>query len=210
MFDKLHNTHYGATGIVIGNGPSLKEVPCEFLDRFPTLGSNRIYLRYIPTYYAVINELLIQQFADEINEVPSIKFAREFTTIKAYPLHLIETPMFSYAPTKWLYDGHNTTFVLLQLAFFMGFKRVYLVGVDHRYAFEGQPNERLYMAGDDPNHFSPEYFKGSEWQAPDLAVSEQAYKMAKEAYDLNKREIINLTPGSALNVFDRGGQIWVP
>jgi hypothetical protein len=102
-----------------------------------------------------------------------------------------------------VYEGHTVTFVSMQLAFFMGFRTVLLVGVDHRYIYEGPPNERHVMKGDDPNHFSPDYFKGMEWHNPDLERSEAAYRMAREAFEKNGGRILNLTEGSALEVFDR-------
>jgi hypothetical protein len=207
VFDFLYDIHKGETCFVIGNGPSLKDVPNEFLNRHPSFGSNRIYLKYLPTYYVVINELLIKQYKEEIDALETTKFAREDTNVRnAFPLHLVEAPMFSFAPTEWVFDGHNTTFVLLQLAFWMGFTTVKLVGVDHRYEFEGLPNQTLRMEGDDPNHFDPEYFKGAQWQAPDLEVSELAYVMAKEAYEANGRQIVNITRGSALTVFPIEGE----
>jgi hypothetical protein len=211
MFEDMQNKHRGQTCIIIGNGPSLRSVPNDFLDSVPTMGCNRIYLKYLPTYYVAINELLISQYRMEIQNVASTgtAFIRERTGIRnAYQLHLIETPMFSFAPTKWIYDGHNTTFVMLQLAFFLGFTNVLLVGVDHKYKFDGKPNETLFMKEDDPNHFHPHYFKGKQWQAPDLKVSEDAYRMAKEAYEQNNRRITNVTQGSALRVFKHEEVQW--
>lgn len=210
MFDRYHNLHKGESCLVLGNGPSLKDVPNAYLKKHTTFGTNRIYLKFIPDYYVCVNELVIDQFKEEIDALACTKFIRERTRVtKAQQLHLVETEMFSFAPTKWLYDGHNVTFVCLELAFFMGFTTVYLLGVDHRYEFKGQPNEVLYMKDGDPNHFSSDYFKGAKWQAPDLAVSEEAYIMAKEAYESNGRRIINMTPGSALHVFETTEAEWV-
>jgi len=211
MFEHLFNVHANETCIVIGNGPSLNEVPDSFLDSHITFGTNRIYLRRVPDYYVCVNELVLEQYHNEIEALPCTKFVRERTGFKdAHDLHLIETPMFSFSPSVWLYDGCNVTFVALELAFFMGFTTVMLVGVDHRYDYNGQPNETLNMIGKDPNHFDPSYFMGAKWQAPDLEKSEAAYKMAKEAYELNGRRIINMTHDSALTVFETEAVTWVP
>jgi hypothetical protein len=59
------------------------------------------------------------------------------------------------------------------------------------------------MTGDDPNHFDPTYFKGQEWNNPDLAKSEKYYSIARDIYQRDSRRIINLTEGSALDVFER-------
>jgi hypothetical protein len=79
------------------------------------------------------------------------------------------------------------------------------VGVDHRYTFEGEPNEENILVGDDPNHFDPDYFRDQSWHNPDLEKSEEAYVMALDAYSAMGRYIINLTPNTALDVFEKGG-----
>ena len=85
-------------------------------------------------------------------------------------------------------------YVCLQLAFYMGFSIVLLVGVDHDY----QDDESI-------NYFHPDYSRDVEnWHKPDLVQSEKAYRMAKTVYDFDGRQIVNLTPGSALDVFEKG------
>lgn len=211
MFDDLFDAYKGETCVVIGNGPSLKDVPPEFLDAYTTFGCNRVYTKFIPDYYVAINELVIQQFRKDILGIPCEKFIREgYIDIKhCHQLHVVDTPMFSFAPSVWVHDGHNTTFVELQLAFFMGFTTVILVGLDHRYEYTGGPNETQLFQGDDTNHFNPHYFQGFLWQTPDLDYSRKAYLMAKEAYEQNGRQILNMTPNSALDVFDIVEPTWV-
>ena len=205
-FEHLFNTHAGETALVIGNGPSLKQVPNAFLDSFPTLGSNRVYLKYEPTYYVAVNPLVIEQNREDILKLDSAaKFVREGSGLEnCYELHSMRAPMFSYDPTRYIYEGYTVTFVALQLAFFLGFQTVLLVGVDHRYTYTGEPNEQHTWQGDDPNYFDPSYFRDMQWHNPDLEQSEQAYWMAREAFESNGRRIINMTEGSALEVFEKG------
>ena len=49
------------TCLIIGNGPSLANVPNEFLERFFTFGSNRVYLKFTPDVYACVNPLVTRQ-----------------------------------------------------------------------------------------------------------------------------------------------------
>jgi non-homologous end joining protein Ku len=56
----------------------------------------------------------------------------------------------------------------------------------------------------DPNHFDSSYFTNVQWNAPDLAKSELAYKLARRAFEDRGGEIINLSVESALDVFERG------
>jgi hypothetical protein len=92
----------------------------------------------------------------------------------------------------------------LQLAFFMGFSTVVIVGMDHRYSYAGLPNEPHALQGPDPNHFEPSYFSGHTWYNPDLVNSERFYAMAREAYEVAGRRIIDCTVDGACTVFEKG------
>lgn len=191
---------------MIGNGPSLKDVPLKFLKKYPTFGANKIYLLdgFTPSYYVCVNPLVLEQNRAEIEALPCEKFIRGGMGFSGNQLHSVGFPMFSYCPDKWIYEGFTVTFVSLQLAFFMGFTTALLVGVDHRFTYSGNPNEQQHMAGDDPNHFSPDYFKNQDWHNPDLERSEHAYRLALKAFTDDSRKIVNLTQGTALNVFQKG------
>lgn len=199
------------TCLVIGNGPSLKDMPLDFLRKYPTFGSNRIYLLdgFTPTYYACVNPLVVQQSATEID---ALKCEEKYINsmcldgnIKdAIPLYSVPMRIFSDDPLRMIYEGYTVTYVLLQLAFWKGFERVGLVGVDHSYRYEGKPNEECEAHGVDPNHFHPAYFSGGMlWNNPDLAESERSYKMARAAFEKAGRRVVNLTPGSKLEIFER-------
>lgn len=205
----MHNIHKGESCIVVGNGPSLRNVPFKFLTSNTTFGTNKIFLfkGFTPTYYVSVNPLVIAQSWREIMSMQSPTFINKSFAVGDMPgtyyLHSMRIPLFSYDPSRYIYEGYTVTFVCLQLAFFMGFTKVGLVGLDHRFDFEGEPNEEHIMEGNDPNHFDPNYFKGQKWNNPDLQRSEEAYQMAKEAFESMGRKIVNLTPDSALEVFPK-------
>lgn len=203
MISKFLNTHLGETCTIIGNGPSLKHVPNMWLDKYPTFGSNKIYLKYIPTYYVCTNPLILKQNKSAIEMLDCEKFARAGFIDSGNPLNINPVKEFSTRPYEWVYEGYTVTFVSLQLAYYFGFTTVLLVGIDHRYEYNGKPNQKNVYEGDDVNHFHPDYFKGQEWNNPDLAQSEISYKMAKVVYEKEHRRIINLTYNSALNVFEK-------
>ena len=206
-WDALRYSDNGDTCVVIGNGPSLKDVPVDFLNKYPTFGSNRVYLLFHPTYYACVNPLVLEQFADEIAQIDyQAKFTRlGYGIPNSFPLQSLILPCFSREPWLGVYEGFTVTYVLLQLAFFMGYKTVLLVGVDHRFEVSGSPNEQVVSQGADVNHFDPAYFgAGVKWNLPDLERSARAYGMAKTVFDNAGRKIVNLTPNTALDVFEKG------
>lgn len=193
--------------LIIGNGPSLADVPNEFLAKYPTFGSNRVYLKFTPHYYACVNPLVIEQYFTEIAQINCVKYIRashKHLVPGSAGLHKRNTPAFSKEPLRWIHEGWTVTFVLMQLASWYGFVEVGLIGVDHSYNFDGRPNEKLTANGVDVNHFDPSYFSGGKaWNAPDLVRSEQSYRLAKEAYEADGRKIVNLTAGSQLDVFEK-------
>jgi len=204
----LYNKHEGETALIIGNGPSLRDVPREFLLKYPTFGTNRIYLLkgFTPTYYCSVNPLVIQQFITDITQIDAPKFlpAPYCFDDRCLPLNSSGIVLFSQDASAWVYEGHTVTFVCQQIAYYMGFKTVLMVGVDHSFTYQGAPNEQRVMDGADPNHFHTDYFKGKTWNNPDLVRSEHAYKLARAMYESHGRRLINLTPNTKETVLEHG------
>jgi len=214
---QYHNIHKGERCFIIGNGPSLKQTDLTKLKGEYTFGMNRIYLLFpklgfTTTYFASINDLVIEQCADEIAALSIPKFLawhsnRHFQRFPDDMVFLYTTytgPKFSYDMTGRVWEGATVTNVALQLAFYMGFEKVILIGVDHNFTDKGQANKTVVSTGDDPNHFSGAYFgKGFRWQLPDLDTSEIGYKKARDAYQKAGREIVDATIGGKLTIFSK-------
>jgi len=207
----LRNMRDSGTCVVIGNGPSLADVPISFLNKYDSFSANRLFPEYLPGFrhkwYVAVNPLVVEQSIDEICRLDaSAKFITDRYANRVpgcFPLHSFALKRFSTEPWRGVYEGYTVTFVSLQLAYALGYKRVLLVGVDHRYKFDGRPNEERVLVGKDPNHFHPDYFTGQHWNNPDLAQSRNSYLMARNFYDNHGVEILNLGPDSALDVFEK-------
>jgi hypothetical protein len=103
-----------------------------------------------------------------------------------------------------MFEGSTVTYVALQIAYHMGFKEVILVGVDHNFSTKGPPNVTVVSQGDDRDHFSLDYFgEGFRWHLPDLEASERAYRMARTAYEIDGRRVLDVTRGGKLTVFPK-------
>jgi len=194
------------TCLVIGNGPSLADIPNDFLSRFHTWGSNRVYLKYTPNYYAFVDRLWVGNYVEDIAKLNcSMKLIRAEHAHKvpgAFPVRQVGGYGFSLYPHQYVHGGHTITYVILQFAFYYGFDRVGLIGVDHHYVKEGELETK--QKGKDSSHFTPDYYSDDdEWIMPDVKLTEPAYKMAKKMYEGAGRRIVNLTPGSKLKVFPR-------
>lgn len=200
-FHHLKDSQKGKTCIVIGNGPSLRTVPREFFAKYSTFGCNLIYkLPYVPDYYTAIDTLGIENNWAGMEAIPApVKFVREGSQLSGYPLHCVSRWEFSLQPNVWVWH-QNCTFVMLQIAYYLGFSTILLVGVDHRFVFEGDPNKPRLIEKD-INHFCEDYLSGQMVTYPKLNIAETAYRMAKQVYEADGRHIYNLTEGSALTIF---------
>ena len=207
---KYKNKHYDERCYILGNGPSLNEHNAIDLEDEIVFGTNRIYLSGLtPTYYVSVNPLVLEQYWDDIAEIDTIKFLPKHVehgdNIKGEIIE-IDTTLNSMAfssPEGAMWEGHTVTYVCLQLAYYMGFKEVILLGVDHDFGNVSEPNVELEAHGADENHFHPDYFSdGAKWNAPDLPMSEIAYSLANGYYKKDGRRIINASAKTKLDVFE--------
>lgn len=209
--------HAGKRCFIIGNGPSLRQTDLSLLKDEVTFGLNRIYLLFTElgfttTYLVSVNDLVLQQCASELKSLEIPKFitwrARRWMAADPHTI-FVDTDYtgpedFATDALGRVFEGFTVTYVALQLAYHMGFKEVILVGVDHNFITKGLANSAIISDGDDPNHFSPQYFgKGFKWQLPDLEGSERAYNMAREAFEQDGRRILDATLNGKLTIFPK-------
>ena len=210
----------GQRCFVIGNGPSLKGMDLSYLKDEYTFGMNRIYLAFEEwgfqtTFLVSVNDLVVEQCSMELNNLEIPKFiswrAKNLLFPSGRPDQNTQFLYTSYTGKKFarnitnrFWEGSTVTFICLQLAFCMGFNEVILIGVDHDFDTKGKANITVVSNGDDPNHFSPDYFgKGFRWQLPDLETSEGAYRLALENYKKNHRSVLDATVDGKLKVFPK-------
>lgn len=213
----LKDAYRGKRVILMGNGPSLKRTNWTLLKNEFTIGQNRIYLLreemgFDPSFFLCVNELLIQQFMSEIAAIPcNLKVldwaaAAEYTTRYPDLVCIPSVPTFRFHTdiTRGWYMGGTVTYTAMQLAYYLGFHQVILIGVDHRFNTSGPAGKAVVSQGPDANHFHPDYFgKGIKWQLPNMEESENAYRLAKAAFEADGREILDCTLDGALTIFPR-------
>ncbi len=214
----LRNAHEGQRAFIIGNGPSLKNTDLSKLQDEFTFGLNRIYLMFPTLGFTTsclvsVNDLVVEQCREEMDALPIPRFLswrtrrfydpkRPMSQLPTFVYSTYDGPKFAKDAGGRLWEGATVTYVALQLAFHLGFRQVILIGVDHDFASKGEANRTVVSQGDDPNHFSPQYFgKGFRWQLPDLVTSEMGYEMARAAYAGAGREVLDATVGGKLTVF---------
>ena len=210
--------HAGQRCFILGSGPSLAKMDLRPLASEITFGLNRIYLLFPdlpfqPTYYCATNELVLANFASEIRALGMPRFLNwnqrgrfdddDFTLFVKDSLSLRDS--FEGDPLRPSSFGGTVTYTALQLAYFMGFQQVILIGVDHFFAESGTPNRsKIRTTEVDESHCHPNYFpQGVRWQLPDLRRSELAYGLARRAFERAGREVLDATVGGHLQVFEK-------
>ena len=212
---RFKNRHASADCFIIGNGPSLNLTNLGALNQFYSFGLNKIFLMFErspfrPTYHVAINSLVIEQSAHELEDYafPSfVSYASGKSLVEAserlFFIHTAHTYAFSADATEAVIEGNTVTYAAMQLAYFMGFDRVFLIGVDHSFSASGKPHEKQKMGETDPNHFDPRYFANQDWHLPDLEGSAAFYRLAKDAFEADGRMIYDATIGGKLDVFPK-------
>ncbi|MCH7600781.1 MAG: motility associated factor glycosyltransferase family protein [Myxococcales bacterium] len=224
----LRGSGKGKRCVIMGGGPSLKAVDPDLLKDEVTFGVNGIFLiedwlGFLPTYYVVEDALVVEDRADaiaslegptkiygsvyrnRIRETGDVRYANVLYDYSAYP----EFPYFSADASRCLWVGGTVSYLCLQLAYYMEFDPVILVGFDHNYSepadvVKGSNQNEWTSQSDDPNHFHPDYFgKGKRWHAPRTDRMELAYQKARAEFDKVGRKVINATEGGKLEVFER-------
>ena len=192
--------------LIIGNGPSLKDIPNEFLKQYITFGCNRIYLKYVPDIYVYVDPLAHNQgWTGDIKTLNCAKFLAAGMAqhhADSVPLNCIHEMGFSLSPMQSVYAYFSTTTVMLQLAVWMGFEEIGLVGFDHRYQLANGERHFYAADGNDINHFAPDYYPvGAKYNAPKLDMLTQWHSLAKHTMDVEGVRVTNLTDGTDLTVY---------
>lgn len=213
---RFKNLHRGEKCFIIGNGPSLNKTDLSQLKGIKKFGLNKIYLLFDRvnldlSYHVAVNPFVISQSHEEISSLKCESFVSYLASKTLFGndhnVNYIFTEggvrMFQEDVTGLVSEGATVTYVALQLAYYMGFQEIFLVGVDHNFVCNGTPNEEQYMEGKDPNHFDDSYFEGMDWHLPDLASSEMAYCLARYHFTRDGRKIYDATIGGKLDVFPK-------
>ena len=217
---KMKDIHKGKRAFIIGTGPSLRKTDLNKIKNEITFGLNRSYVAFpewgfSTTYLCVTNDLVVEQFVNDINALMLPKFIawrshRHFSPdmpISKIPNFVYTSytgPRFANDIRGRVWEGATVTNLALQIAYHLGINKAILIGVDHNFASKGEANKTVVSQGDDPNHFMPNYFgKDTKWQLPDLDTSEIGYAFAREAYRKAGREVVDATIGGNLTIFPK-------
>jgi len=229
----LRNKYYGQSIFIIGNGPSLNKIDFDALKDYYCFAANKIYLMFDrvdwrPDFYTSVDWRVTPDCYEEINKLSGMTFffARRFHGMlregedvfwfESFSPGRLLSDKFEPDVTKGLRGAGTTLMAALQLAFFLGFRRMFLIGVDASFVV---PDSVLQSGGDrfgtgvqinlestedDPNHFDPRYFgKGAKWHDPNLDELKKGFRNAHRAIHVLGGELYNSTIGGELESVPR-------
>lgn len=176
--------------IILGNGPSLLSA---VLPPLPVYGCNYIGKLLQPDFYCAFDRTVIAH--DDLiyptAKAAKVAYLRDFNSCDHKPAPLYALPHAVLVNKKsFVFQGESsptgssTLYMMLKIAFFSGFRRVYLYGVDHT-----------------TSHFSTDWPAGVQ---PSLDGRIKHYQIAASEYARVGGVIINRSAPSILDtIFSR-------
>jgi hypothetical protein len=215
----LKNKYLGGDVLIVANGPSLNNTNLDKLSHLPSIGLNKINLifdrvRWRPNFIVCGNRLVAKQNASFFNS-SNIPILLAIKTI--WSGIAIKNQIYFYQNRNLSISDHcefsigsggTVTFVALQLARYMGAKRIFIVGMDHNFNKSvttksfNQPKVEKFE-GNDINHFDKNYFKDMKWDLPNLEYSERAYSLFNSLAKSEGIEVYDATIDGKCNIFKK-------
>ena len=204
------NIHNGKRCFILGNGPSVNRTNLELIKDEIVFTTNQLFDTSF-TYYVTDNRWVILDNFGDICKIKKPVFlgssaSKVYKQMLKLNYHGFYNPVFfktKAGPKHWMWEGAEMPINLergvsdgatvitgcLQIAYYMGFKKVYLLGCDCDFSKKG--------------HFYDEEPESYKNESDEVPLWFESYKMCKRAYEADGREIINATVGGKLEVFKR-------
>lgn len=223
--ESIKGKYQGKRCFVLGNGPSLMPEDLNRLKGEITFASNRIYkifdkAEWRPTFFGMLDES-VAELEGVIDGINSFECEKKFALQEGYYifkkfkgdtcfLHgwyerkYLDNPGFSEELTKGVYCIATVTYMLIQIAHYMGFTEIYLLGLDNRYAYSRLRDGTIIRNEGVANYFGEQGMKMPDPQnAVDTWELDIAYNYAEKYSRENGFRIYNATRGGFLEAFER-------
>lgn len=222
---KIRNTHLGESCFVIGNGPSLTAEDLTTLHEkgIDTFAVNRIYrifpnTPWRPTYYVSTDPILVRDMLSEVNDLPA---KHKFIPLQNKYYHNIEVDGahyffrndvrendqpegFSLDCTDQVNIRGTVTIACMQLAMHLGYKHIYLLGIDHNFDKIITENGEVIIDPSVKNYFVEGYDDDVASEVThDLGNTTRAYYDIRRFINKTDVKIYNASRKTKLEPFER-------
>ena len=218
----LKNKYLGQRCFIVCTGPSLKIEDLEKIRKHGdiTFSCNKIdklfdRTEWRPDYYCISDEGYMFNMLSSMNKVPSkMQFypTESFLTtrfckhnavwLEAIREYCENGDMFSYDIEDHINAFGTVTYSLLQLAVYMGFKNIYIIGCDNSYSKTRLKDGTVVDRGGS-NYFEGGNSKKTDKVVVDTWIMDMAYSLARKEADSHDFTIYNATRGGYLKAFPR-------
>jgi hypothetical protein len=211
----LRNKHRSERCFIVCNGPSIE---MDDLDKIAesnivSFGTNYIYkifsqTAWRPDYYTLSDTILIRQLGEIDKTVTCPKFINldgavladgiEYDNAYFYSTNLKEIYLMNTIKPSVGTEMHNLSagftvcFYMLQIAFYLGFKEIYIIGCDNtsyhqsaKHIYDNNNSKKIFTVTDFSNEMNLQF------------------SAARDYAEKNGIEIYNATRGGELEVFER-------
>ncbi len=129
-FKGLHN---GKSVYILSSGPTLAKCDLSLLRHRIVIGLNRSSLVLPDTHYhCTMDERLFKMYEDVLQK------SRYLFTLEdrpfGIPIRLLGSEGFSFDLSEGIYSGYTVSYYALQVAVYMGFERIYYLGLDLKHS----------------------------------------------------------------------------
>lgn len=218
LFSTLKDSKHGKRCFIIGNGPSLRSEDLDKLKDEDCFAANGIFYifqntAWRPTYYLVMDRYF-DAMPETIRDLESdIVFLGDYywrfnkvlrddavCLHESIPFNQKHYPVSNDISRK-VVVAHTVSFAAMQIAAYLGYKEIYLLGFDHNYGIEIDDNGKLTSTSESVSHFYTDDHP-KEIVANVIGMT-RAYKSFKEYANRHGIVVKNVTRGGKLEVFPR-------
>lgn len=222
----LKGKYAGKRCFIIGNGPSLTPEDLELLKDEITFGCNRIYnifdrTSWRPDFWMCVDAEVL---AEEKENIRNLKGPVKFVRVKKitpkteaeadlhrvimydkYYINKYKNKKRSVSENCDQYFTMSYTVVCfeIELAMYMGFKEICLLGLDHSYPISIDKNGKKIVDPTIKHHFEGGGSDSANLNYTYSDATTQCYEVYKEYADAHGIKITNCTRGGKLEVFPR-------
>lgn len=221
---KIHNSHPGESCFVIGNGPSLTAEDLTTLQEkgIDSFAVNRIFkifpqTEWRPTYYVSTDAVLVRDILDDVNAMPvKHKFIplqnKYYLDIRVKGAHYFfrndlrrkdQPEGFGLDCTEQVNIRGTVTIACIQLAIHMGYRHIYLLGVDHNFDKVITENGEVVIDPGVKNYFCEGYDDDVQNEVRhDLGTTTKAYRELSRFCGDHGIDVRNASRKTKLDAFE--------
>ncbi len=123
------NLHRGKNAFILASGPSLAQMDLSLLSRRIVIGLNRSSITFPETHYHCTMDLRMFNEFETLLRKSRYLFTLEDRPF-GIPIHLLGSEGFSFDLEEGVYSGYTVSYLAMQLAIYMGFKKIFYLGLD--------------------------------------------------------------------------------